>query len=81
MEWVLQAADELDDLVAALRHPWLGLTAEVGALSLVGIGIGIGAALAGPALGTEPALIGAAAISANIAALLKIRGSRMMRRA
>jgi hypothetical protein len=79
MEWVLQAADELDDLLAAVRHGWLGLTAELGPLSLVGIGIG--AALAGPALGAEPALIGAAAISANIAALLKIRGSRMMRRA
>jgi hypothetical protein len=77
MEWVLQAADELDDLLAAVRHGWLGLTAELGPLSLVGIG----AALAGPALGAEPALIGAAAISANIAALLKIRGSRMMRRA
>ena len=79
MEWVLQAADEFDDLLAAVRHGWLGLTAELGALSLVGIGIG--AALAGPSLGAEPALIGAAAISANIAALLKIRGSRMMRRA
>jgi hypothetical protein len=79
MEWVLQAADEFDDLLAVVRHGWLGLTAELGALSLVGIGIG--AALAGPALGAEPALIGAAAISANVAALLKIRGSRMMRRA
>jgi len=79
MEWVLQAADELDDLLGAMRHGWLGLAAELGALSLVGIGVG--AALAGPALGAEPALIGAAAISANIAALLKIRGSRVMRRA
>ncbi len=47
MEWVLQAADELDDLLAAARHGWLGLTAELGALSLVGIGNC--AALAGPA--------------------------------
>ncbi len=79
MEWMLQVADELDDLLAAVHHGWLGLSAELGALSLVGVGIG--AALAGPALGAEPALIGAAAISANIAALLKLRGSRMMRRA
>ena len=77
MEWVLQVVDELDDLLGALRHGWLGLTAELGALSLVGLGIG--AAVAGPALGAEPALIGAAAITANLAALLKIRGSRMMR--
>jgi len=77
MEWVLQLADEFDDLLGAVRHGWLGLTAELGALSLVGIGIG--AALAGPALGAEPALIGAAAITANFAALLKIRGYRTMR--
>jgi len=32
MEWVLQVADEVDDAVAALRHRWLGLHGEVGAL-------------------------------------------------
>jgi len=78
MEWVLQVVDEFDDVLGAVRHGWLGLTAEFGALSLVGIGVG--AAVAGPALGAEPALIGAAAITANLAALLKIRDSRMTRR-
>ncbi len=76
MEWVLQVVDELDDLLGAARHGWLGLTAELDALALVGIGIG--AAVAGSALGAEPALIGASAITANLAALLKIRDSRMM---
>jgi hypothetical protein len=32
MEWVLQVADELDDAVAALRHRWLGINGEMGAL-------------------------------------------------
>ena len=32
MEWVLQVADEVDDAVAALRHRWLGLNGEMGAL-------------------------------------------------
>jgi len=72
MEWVLQVADELDDALGALRHGWLGLVAEIGALLLAGLGIG--AAVAGLALGAEPALIGAAAIMANLAALLKVRG-------
>jgi hypothetical protein len=57
-----------------LRHGWLGLVAELGALLLAGLGIS--AAIAGPALGAEPALMGTAAVSANIAALLKLRSSR-----
>jgi len=32
MEWVLQVADEVDDAVAAIRHRWLGLHGEMGAL-------------------------------------------------
>jgi hypothetical protein len=32
MEWVLQVADEVDDAVATLRHRWLGLHGEMGAL-------------------------------------------------
>jgi hypothetical protein len=74
MEWVLQVVDEFDDALAVLRHSWLGLAAEIGALLLAGLGIG--AAVMGPALGAEPMLIGAAAILANLAALLKIRSSR-----
>jgi hypothetical protein len=30
MEWMLQAVDEIDDLIGALRHCFLGLTAELG---------------------------------------------------
>jgi len=74
MEWVLQVADEFDDAYGALRHGWLGLAAEVGAAILAVLGVG--AELAGPALGAQPALLGAAAIIANVAALLKIRSSR-----
>lgn len=74
MEWMLQAADELDDVCALLRHGWLGLAAELGALLLAGLGVG--AELAGPALGAQPAVLGAAAIAANVAALLEIRSSR-----
>lgn len=40
MEWVLQVADEFDDACSALRHGWLGINAEFGALSIAGIGIG-----------------------------------------
>jgi hypothetical protein len=29
MEWVLQVVDEIDDGVAALRHTWLGLRAQL----------------------------------------------------
>ena len=74
MEWVLQLVDELDDAFGMLRHSWLGLVAELGALLLAGVGVS--AVVAGPALGAEPALMGAAAISANLAALLKPRSSR-----
>jgi hypothetical protein len=34
MEWVLQVADEFDDAFGVLRHGWLGLVAEIGAVSL-----------------------------------------------
>jgi hypothetical protein len=74
MEWVLQVADEFDDAFGVLRHGWLGLVAELGALMLAVLGTG--AVLAGPALGAQPAILGAAAIAANLAALLKIRHSR-----
>jgi hypothetical protein len=32
MEWVLQVADEFDDAFSVLRHGWLGLAAEIGAV-------------------------------------------------
>jgi len=32
MEWVLQVVDEFDDVVAALRHRWLGLNGDFGVL-------------------------------------------------
>jgi hypothetical protein len=74
MEWVLQVADEFDDAFGVLRHGWLGLVAELGALMLAMLGIA--AVLAGPALGAQPAMLGTAAIAANFAALLMIRRSR-----
>jgi len=74
MEWVLQVADEFDDAIGVLRHGWLGVTGELSAVSLAGLGVG--AELAGPALGAQPAILGAAAVAANLAALIKIRQSR-----
>jgi hypothetical protein len=74
MEWLLQVVDEFDDAVGALRHGWLGFSAEIGVLLFAGIGIG--AVIGALALGADPVLVGAAAIMANLAALLKIRSSR-----
>jgi len=71
---MLQVVDEFDDAVSVLRHGWLGLIAELGA-SMLAV-LGVGAALAGPRLGAEPASIATAAVAANLAALLKIRSSR-----
>lgn len=76
---MLQVADEFDDAFGVLRHGWLGLVAEIGAVLLAGGGIA--AELAGRALGAEPALLAVAAITANVAALLKIRSSRQAPRA
>jgi hypothetical protein len=75
MEWMLQIADEFDDAVSVLRHGWSGLIAEIGALLLAALGVG--AAIAGLRLGAEPASIATAAVAANFAALLKIRGARV----
>jgi poly(3-hydroxybutyrate) depolymerase len=71
---MLQIVDEFDDAFGVLRHGCSGLVAEIGELWLAGLGIG--AAVAGPLLGAQPVLIAAAAVVANLAALLKIRGSR-----
>jgi hypothetical protein len=74
MEWMLQVADEVDDAFGVLRHGWLGVAAEVGSVILAGGGIA--AALVGCTQGAEPVSLGAAAITANLAALLEIRSAR-----
>jgi hypothetical protein len=73
MEWMLQVVDEFDDALSLIRHGWLGLIAEVGALVLWALGIGV--ALVGPRFGAEPASVATAGVAANLAALLKLRGS------
>jgi hypothetical protein len=74
MEWMLQVADEVDDALGVLRHGWLCVSAELGSTLMAGGGIA--AALAGCTLGAEPVSLGAAAITANLAALLEIRSAR-----
>ena len=78
MEWMLQVVDEFDDAFGVLRHSCLGLIAEIGAPMLAAVSLG--AAVAGPRLGAEPASIATAAVAANLAALLKIRSSRVAAR-
>jgi hypothetical protein len=75
MEWMLQVVDELDDALGVLRHGCYGLLAEVGTPMLAAVSLG--AAVAGPRLGADPALIGTAAVAANLAALLEIRSARL----
>jgi len=71
---MLQVADEVDDAFGVLRHGWLGVAAELGSLLLAGGGTA--AALAGCTQGAEPVMLAAAAITANVAALLEIRSAR-----
>lgn len=71
---MLQVADEFDDAFGVLRHGCYGVVAEFGSLLLAGLGVG--AEVAGTSLGAQPLLLGASAIMANVAALLKIRRSR-----
>jgi hypothetical protein len=78
MEWLLQVIDELDDAFGVLRHGCLGLIAEIGAPMLAAASLG--AAVAGSRLGAQPTLIATAAVAANLAALLKIRSSRIAAR-
>jgi hypothetical protein len=78
MEWMLQVVDEFDDIFGVLRHGCLGLMAEIGEPMLAAVSLG--AALAGPRLGADPALITTAAVAVNVAALLKIRSSRIAAR-
>jgi hypothetical protein len=75
MEWMLQVVDEIDDLIGALRHCFLGLTAELG-LVLAG-SLGIGAIGAAVAAGAEITLISTAAAVLSLAAILKIQESRV----
>jgi hypothetical protein len=49
MEWMLQAVDEVDDVVAALMHRWLGLRIEAGVF--VGFGMTMAAVGAAFAIG------------------------------
>jgi hypothetical protein len=74
MEWILQVVDEVDDAFGLLRHGWLGVSAELGSVILAGTGVA--AALVGCTQGAEPVAVGAAAITANVAALLEIRSAR-----
>jgi len=68
MEWVLQVADEVDDMLGMLRHRWLGVAAGLNSRMLAGAG-------------TEPLLLGVTAITANLAALVEIRSARRAVRA
>jgi hypothetical protein len=75
MEWMLQVADELDDLIGALRLWCVGLGAEIGLPAAGSLGIvAIGAAVAA---GAQVTLISTAAIVLGVAATLKVYGSRM----
>jgi hypothetical protein len=72
MEWMLQVADEFDDVIGALRLCGVGLRAEVGLLLAGGLGIAaIGTAVAA---GAQVTLICSAAIVLGIAAFLKVSG-------
>jgi hypothetical protein len=75
MEWMLQVADEIDDVIGALRLCGVGLLAETGLLVAGGAGIGaVGAAIAA---GAQFTLICCAAIVLSIATVLKVSGSRI----
>jgi hypothetical protein len=72
MEWMLQVADEFDDVIGALRLCGVGLRAEIGLLLAGSLGIAaIGAAVAA---GAQVTLICSAAIVLGIAAFLKVSG-------
>lgn len=75
MEWMLQAIDELDDLMGALRLCFVGVAAEIGLL-VAGV-VGIGAIGAAVAAGAEITLICCAAAVLSLGATLKIQESRI----
>jgi hypothetical protein len=75
MEWMLQVADELDDVIGALRLCGVGLRAELGLL--VAGSLGIGAVGAAVAAGAQVALIWSAAIALCIAAYMKVSAARI----
>lgn len=71
MEWMLQAVDELDDAIGALRLCYVGFSAEIGLLVAGGLGIGgIGVAVAA---GAEVTLICSATLMLSVAAALKVQ--------
>jgi len=74
MEWMLQVADELDDVIGALRLCGVGLCAEIG-LPIAG-SLGIAAIGAAVAAGAQLTLICCAAIVLGLAAFLKVSGPR-----
>jgi hypothetical protein len=79
MEWVLQVADELDDVLGLFRYGWLGASAGLNSRMLAGAGTAV--AVAACTLGAEPVLLGVTAITANLAALAEIRSARRAARA
>ncbi len=72
---MLQVADELDDVIGALRLCGVGLRAELGLL--VAGSLGIGAVGAAVAAGAQVTLICSAAIALCIAAYLKASEARI----
>jgi hypothetical protein len=75
MEWMLQVADEFDDLIGALRLCMVGMAAELGLVLAGGLGIGaIGVAIAA---GAETPLICSAAVLLSLAAALKLQELRI----
>jgi hypothetical protein len=70
MEWMLQAADEIDDAVGALWLCAVGVASEIGLVLAGTLGIGaIGAALV---IGAQVTLLCSAAIVLSLGAALKL---------
>jgi hypothetical protein len=70
MEWMLQVADEIDDVIGALRLCSVGLGAEIG-LALSGV-LALGAIVAAVATGAQLVLLCAVGVVLGAAAALKI---------
>jgi hypothetical protein len=77
MEWVLQVVDEIDDVIHAARHTSSSIIDEMGVYLLAGLGL-IAAIVSLP-WGADPTIVGASAVTANLAVLLKIRDRRAIR--
>ena len=71
MEWMLQVVDEIDDVVGAARHLWVGARRNV---AIVAAGIAGAAALLGlTALGAAPFLICSSSILLSAALAFHIQ--------